>query len=140
MGMSTREWVRFISEDLGVGLPPIDVASVVIERQNAGRSGWPSSQPVLTDAVLDSAEIEPFIRVTMSAEQVEHGSPPSDVDVAVPPGLDVSTRQCVAVEDSSNGLRSECGGNSHHRDPPSTRSAERGRTRAGRGRAPYPPR
>ncbi len=32
MGMSTQEWARYLSEDLGVGLPPDQVAALVIER------------------------------------------------------------------------------------------------------------
>lgn len=129
MGMSTMEWSRYLSEDLGVGLPPEEVASLVIERMTrsyashlplmpgaveavrrmAGR--WPlglasSSPSALIEAVLDSAELRPFFRVRMSTEQVEHGKPSPDVYVAVAAELGVSTPQCVAVEDSSNGLRS----------------------------------
>ncbi|MGH3418950.1 MAG: HAD family hydrolase, partial [Streptosporangiaceae bacterium] len=32
MGMSTPEWARYLSQDLGVGLPPDQVAALVIER------------------------------------------------------------------------------------------------------------
>jgi beta-phosphoglucomutase-like phosphatase (HAD superfamily) len=35
MGMSTGEWARYLSEDLGVGLPPDQVAALVIERMAA---------------------------------------------------------------------------------------------------------
>jgi hypothetical protein len=35
MGMSTSEWARYLSEDLGVGLPPDRVAAVVIGRMAA---------------------------------------------------------------------------------------------------------
>src|SRR5258705_192625 len=35
MGMSTPEWARYLSEDLGVGLPPNEVASLVVERMAA---------------------------------------------------------------------------------------------------------
>ena len=35
MGMSTPEWARYLSEDLGVGLPPEQVATVVIDRMAA---------------------------------------------------------------------------------------------------------
>src|SRR5215475_12767346 len=35
MGMSTGEWARYLSEDLGVGLPPETVAKLVIERMAA---------------------------------------------------------------------------------------------------------
>jgi len=32
MGMSTPEWARYLSEDLGVGLPPDKVAALVTDR------------------------------------------------------------------------------------------------------------
>jgi len=35
MGMSTPEWARYLSEDLGVGLPPGQVAREVIDRMTA---------------------------------------------------------------------------------------------------------
>jgi len=35
MGMSTQEWARYLSEDLGVGLPPAKVATVVTDRMAA---------------------------------------------------------------------------------------------------------
>src|ERR1700749_4031967 len=35
MGMSTPEWARYLSEDLGVGLPPGEVASIVVDRMAA---------------------------------------------------------------------------------------------------------
>ena len=64
MGMSTPEWARYLSEDLGVGLSPDQVAAEVIDRMvarytehvplmdaaatrcagspPAGRSAWPA--------------------------------------------------------------------------------------------------
>src|SRR2546429_328254 len=35
MGMSTPEWARYLSGDLGVGLPPDEVASLVVDRMAA---------------------------------------------------------------------------------------------------------
>ena len=32
MGMSTPEWARYLAEDLGVGLPPEEVARAVVDR------------------------------------------------------------------------------------------------------------
>jgi HAD superfamily hydrolase (TIGR01509 family) len=136
MGMSTLEWSRYLSEDLAVGLPPQEVASVVIERMATSYASdlplmpgaaeavrrmaghWPlglasSSPAALVEAVLDSAELQPFFRVTMSTEQVEHGKPSPDIYLAVAAELDVSTHQCVAVEDSSNGLRSASAAGMH---------------------------
>src|SRR5947207_15144169 len=42
MGMSTGEWARYLSQDLGVGLPPETVAATVIgEMQARYRDGVP---------------------------------------------------------------------------------------------------
>ena len=35
MGMSTQEWAGYLSADLGVGLPPDQVAALVIDRMAA---------------------------------------------------------------------------------------------------------
>ena len=34
LGMSTAEWASYLSADLGVGLPPDEVADVVIDRKS----------------------------------------------------------------------------------------------------------
>ena len=132
MGMSTPEWARYLSEDLGVGLPPDQVAAVVIDRMAAGyrehipllpgaveavrrlAARWPlglaSSAPaVLIEAVLQAAGLRPCLQVTMSTEQVPHGKPAPDIYLAVAARLGVSPANCAAVEDSSNGLRSAAG-------------------------------
>jgi HAD superfamily hydrolase (TIGR01509 family) len=129
MGMNTQEWSRYLSEDIGVGLPPEEVASVVIDRMAASYTSelplipgaveavrrmaerWPlglasSSPTALIETVLESAGLQPHFRVTMSTEEVERGKPSPDVYLAVADQLGVSPHRCVAVEDSSNGLRS----------------------------------
>ena len=129
MGMSTPEWARYLSEDLGVGLPPDEVAALVIDRMAAsyreripllpgaveavGRlaARWPlglaSSAPaVLIDIVLQSAGLRPYFAVTMSTEQVPHGKPAPDIYLAVAARLGCSPPGCAAIEDSSNGIRS----------------------------------
>ena len=136
MGMSTQEWARYLSEDLGVGLPPDRVAALVIDRMGAryrqeipflpgavesvrrlaGR--WPlglaSSAPaVLIETVLDAAGLSSYFRVTMSTEQVPHGKPAPDIYLAVTARLGVEPARCAAVEDSSNGLRSAAAAGLH---------------------------
>jgi HAD superfamily hydrolase (TIGR01509 family) len=129
MGMSTREWASYLSKDLGVGLPPDEVAALVIDRMAAryreriplmpGAVGavrllagrWPlglasSSPPVLIETVLDAAALRSYFQVTMSTEQVPHGKPAPDIYLAVAARLGVPPAGCAAVEDSSNGLRS----------------------------------
>jgi len=129
MGMSTPEWARYLSQDLGVGLPPDQVAAMVIDRMAARyreqlplmpgaveavqrlAARWPlglaSSAPaVLIDTVLEAAGLRPHFQVTMSTEQVPHGKPAPDIYLAVTSRLGVEPARCAAVEDSSNGLRS----------------------------------
>jgi len=136
MGMSTPEWARYLSEDLGVGLPPDDVASLVVDRMAARyreripflpgaveavrrlAAGWPlglaSSAPaVLIETVLQAADLGSYFQVTMSTEQVPHGKPAPDIYLAVTDRLGVSPAACAAVEDSSNGLRSAAAARLH---------------------------
>jgi len=129
MGMSTGEWARYLSEDLGVGLPPDRVAALVIERMAARytehlplmpgaveavrrlAARWPlglasSSPPSLIGTVLDAAGLRECFVTTLSTEQVAHGKPAPDIYLAVCDRLGHSPQTCAAVEDSTNGLRS----------------------------------
>ena len=136
MGMSTQEWARYLSEDLGVGLPPQEVAALVVDRMAdryreripflpgaveavrrlAGR--WPlglaSSAPAaLIETVLQAARLRSYFKVTMSTEQVPHGKPAPDIYLTVTARLGVTPTSCAAVEDSSNGLRSAAAAGLH---------------------------
>jgi HAD superfamily hydrolase (TIGR01509 family) len=129
MGMSTGEWARYLSDDLGVGLPPEAVATMVIEAMQyryreqvplmpgavqaverlAGR--WPlglasSSPQALIGTVLDRVGLGGYFTATMSTEQVAHGKPAPDIYIAVTDQLGFAPERCAAVEDSANGLRS----------------------------------
>jgi HAD superfamily hydrolase (TIGR01509 family) len=129
MGMSTPEWAQYLSEDLGVGLPPDQVAIQVIARMTARytervplmdgavdavhrmAARWPlavaSSAPVVLIAtVLQSVGLRSCFSVVMSTEQVAHGKPAPDIYLAVTAALGCPPPDCAAVEDSSNGLRS----------------------------------
>ena len=129
MGMSTPEWAGYLSGDLGVGLPPDEVAALVIDRMVARyqervpfmdgaveavhrlAARWPlglasSSPPRLIETVLQSAGLRSCFPVVMSTEQVAHGKPAPDIYLAVTAQLGCPPPDCAAVEDSSNGLRS----------------------------------
>ena len=129
MGMSTPEWARYLSEDLGVGLPPDQVAAEVIDRMVARYTShvplmaaavdtvrtfaarWPlglasSSPPRLIEAVLQPAGLRACFEAVLSTEQVAHGKPAPDIYLAVTAALGFPPAACAAVEDSSNGLRS----------------------------------
>ena len=129
MGMSTGEWARYLSEDLGVRLTPERVASVVVGQMAAryrehvpwlpGAVGavhamaarWPlglaSSAPrSLLEIVLDAGQLRPYFRVYASTEEVPHGKPAPDIYLTVTKRMGVAATSSAAVEDSSNGLRS----------------------------------
>lgn len=136
MGMSTQEWARYLSEDLGIGLPPDQVARLVI-RAMAGQyqhhlpllpgaveavrrmaQRWPvglasSSPPALIHTVLTTAGIAPLVAVSISTEEVARGKPAPDVYLAVASRLGVAPERAAAVEDSSNGLRSAAAAGLH---------------------------
>ena len=129
MGMSTQEWAAYLSQDLGVGLPPEQVAAVVIERMAARyrdhlplmpgavaavermAAAWPlglgSSAPAsLIGTVLDTAGVREYFGVVMSTEQLTRGKPAPDIYLAVTGKLGVDPAAAAAVEDSTNGLKS----------------------------------
>ena len=129
MGMSTPEWARYLSVDLGVGLPPDEVAALVVRgmageysrhlpalpgadaavRRMAGQ--WPlalasSSARPLIDLVLAASGWAELFAVTVSTEEVARGKPEPDVYLDAVRRLGADPAGCLAVEDSSNGLRS----------------------------------
>jgi HAD superfamily hydrolase (TIGR01509 family) len=129
MGMSTPEWARYLSQDLGVALPADRVAALVIEHMRSRYASalplmagaaqavrrlaarWPlglasSSPPVLIETVLASASLTSCFAAVMSTEQVARGKPAPDIYLAVARQLGVAPARCAAIEDSANGLRS----------------------------------
>jgi HAD superfamily hydrolase (TIGR01509 family) len=129
MGMSTGEWSRHLSEDVGVDRTPEQVAADVLGRMaERYRDALPlipgsvaavrrlgerftlalasSSARVLIDQVLATAGLTDAFRVTLSTEEVPRGKPAPDVYLEVVSRLGLSPQVCAAVEDSSNGLRS----------------------------------
>ncbi|MBQ1061279.1 HAD family phosphatase [Micromonospora chalcea] len=129
MGMSTGEWAEYLSGELGVGrsaeqvatevvtemarryaqrVPVIDGAEEVVRRIAAR---WPlglaSSSPTrLIAAALDATGLAGSFGATLSTEETARGKPAPDVWLAVAGRLGVDPARCVAVEDSSNGVRS----------------------------------
>jgi HAD superfamily hydrolase (TIGR01509 family) len=129
MGMSTGEWARYMSSELGVGMPPDEVAAAVIgamarryaehlplmpdavEAVTSLAGRWPlavaSSAPQsLIDVVLDVSGLRPSFRAALSSELVPRGKPAPDIYLAVLGKLGIAAGNCAAIEDSSNGLRS----------------------------------
>ena len=128
MGMSSPEWSAYLRDDLGVqrgldainddvvrrmhesyedGLPLLPGA---LETVRALAARWPlglasSSNREIIDVFLERSGVGDLFGATVSSEQVARGKPAPDVYLETARRLDVDRRACVAIEDSSNGLR-----------------------------------
>jgi HAD superfamily hydrolase (TIGR01509 family) len=129
LGMSSPEWSAYVRDELGVDMTPQDISDDVVERLVAGyRRGlpllpgaveavralaerWPlglassSNRPVIA-LVLEESGLDAVIGARVSSEEVARGKPAPDVYIEAARRLGVDPARCVAVEDSSNGLRS----------------------------------
>lgn len=129
MGMSSREWARYMHEELGLRESPEEISEAVVRRLEAlyrerlplipgaveavRRIGarWPlgvasSSNRPLIDLVLELSGLAPLFRATVSSEEVERGKPAPDVYLEAARRLGCDPARCAAIEDSENGIRS----------------------------------
>jgi HAD superfamily hydrolase (TIGR01509 family) len=129
LGMSSLEWSRYVAEELGVDLAPEEISHQVVGHllavyreqlpllpgareaveRVAGR--WPlglasSSNPEVIRVVLSESGLERSFTVWVSSEEVGAGKPAPDVYLEAARRLGVRPADCVAVEDSENGIRS----------------------------------
>jgi HAD superfamily hydrolase (TIGR01509 family) len=127
-GMSSAEWSAYLRDELGAEGEPAAIsgevaAGVVAEVQRtlpllpgavdavrALAERWPlavasSANREVIDAVLDGAGLTACFAATVSSEEVPRGKPAPDVYLEAARRLGVDPTACVAVEDSSNGLR-----------------------------------
>jgi HAD superfamily hydrolase (TIGR01509 family) len=128
MGMSSPEWAAYMRDSLAV---PLDVAEInreVVARMETFyrerlpllpgavaavktlAATWPlglasSSNREIIDLAIDSAGLSGAFTATVSSEEVARGKPAPDVYLEAARRLGVDPFRCVAVEDSSNGLR-----------------------------------
>jgi HAD superfamily hydrolase (TIGR01509 family) len=128
MGMSSPEWSAYLRDELGVDLDPGAISDAVVARLEeiyrerlplldgaveaverlAQR--WPlglasSSNREIIDLFLELSRLGRFFEVTLSSEEVTRGKPNPDVYLEVARRLGVEPAACVAVEDSSNGIK-----------------------------------
>lgn len=130
MGMSTPEWARYCSEKLGFPGTLTEIADRVIGgiadayasgrvrllpgaadavRRMAARGPIAvasSSPPVLIDAGLAALGVSDLVTVRVSSESVGFGKPRPEVYLEACRRLGVPGQEAVAVEDSTNGIRS----------------------------------
>jgi HAD superfamily hydrolase (TIGR01509 family) len=127
MGMSSREWSRYMHETIGLAEPPEEINREVVQRladlyrrrlpvipgaheaveRLAAR--WPlgvasSSNRELIDLVLELLGVQHLFRATVSSEEVDRGKPAPDVYLEAARRLGVDPAFAAAVEDSQNGI------------------------------------
>ena len=128
MGMSSPEWSAYLRDELAV---PMDAGAINREIVRRMQDGYRSELPLLPgageavralaerwplglassanreviDLVLELAGFGDAFRVTVSSEEVERGKPAPDVYLKAARELGAAPARCVAVEDSSSGLR-----------------------------------
>lgn len=128
-GMSAPEWEAYLHDDLGVPGTPGEIGRRVVDALAASyredlpllpgavetvrslAASYPlavasSSNKELIELVLDQAGIADAFAVVVSSEEVARGKPAPDVYLEAASRLGVDPTACVAIEDSSNGLRS----------------------------------
>lgn len=129
MGMSSIEWSSYMHDELGVALAPQQISETVVARlEQLYRQHLPllpgareavielaavwqlglassANRPII-DLVLHLAGLTGSFAAAVSSEEVEHGKPAPDVYLEAARRVGVSATDCVAVEDSSNGVRS----------------------------------
>jgi HAD superfamily hydrolase (TIGR01509 family) len=129
MGMSSPEWSHYMHERIGLSDSPEEINRIVVERMleryHAGPPWIPgaleavrrtaasftlglasSSNRELIDAVLEAGAITALFRTTVSSEEVARGKPAPDVYLEAAARLGAEPHDCVAIEDSHNGIRS----------------------------------
>jgi HAD superfamily hydrolase (TIGR01509 family) len=129
MGMSSPEWSRYMHESIGLSESPEEINRIVVERMLERYAAGPpwlpdavetvrrlarelvlglasSSNREIINRVLEAGGIADCFRATASSEEVAAGKPAPDVYVEVAGRLGVDPRDCTAVEDSHNGIRS----------------------------------
>ncbi|MQA73342.1 MAG: HAD-IA family hydrolase [Solirubrobacterales bacterium] len=129
MGMSTPEWTRWMHDELGVRLAPEEIRDAVLERlervyrervplMRGAREAvarmaarWPlavasSSARRLVEVALAETGLDRHFVAIVSSEEVERGKPAPDVWLEATRRLAVDPVRCVAVEDSTAGIRS----------------------------------
>lgn len=128
IGMRTEEWAQYIHDDLGVALPPSEIARLVVDGVVAALRNdvpiLPGAQEVLdrfsrevrlglatsaarpvADAVLERTGWKRFFEVVVSADEVTRGKPEPDVYLRALQLMQADPATTEAVEDSTNGIR-----------------------------------
>ena len=99
------EVIRLIKSE-GVIMPGVHEVIAVIDSQNIPMAIASSSPMDIIDAVLEKIHIRDKIKIIHSAEHEPYGKPHPGVYITTAEKLSVSPAQCLAFEDSPNGVLS----------------------------------
>jgi HAD superfamily hydrolase (TIGR01509 family) len=128
MGMTPPEWARYLHDRVRIPLAPGAIERAVVEQLvadyerdspffpgaieavRAVSRRWPtglasSSGRDLIDLVVRLGGLSDAFRITVSGAEVGRGKPAPDVYLKAAELLAAEPSGCVAVEDSSNGIR-----------------------------------
>jgi HAD superfamily hydrolase (TIGR01509 family) len=128
MGMSAPEWAVYRRDELAVPMDADAIDREVVRRMEDGyreslpllpgaeqavrslAERWPlglasSANREVIDLVLELAGFGDAFQATVSSEEVDRGKPAPDVYLEAARRLEVTPADCVAIEDSSSGLR-----------------------------------
>jgi HAD superfamily hydrolase (TIGR01509 family) len=126
-GMSSPVWTAYLHDTLGVPLSTDEIGDHVVafvrRHYEAGlpllpgapetvrelATAWPlglasSSNRSIIDFVLDVSGLAACFSTSVSSEEVARGKPAPDVYLEAARRLGVPADECVAVEDSTNGI------------------------------------
>ena len=129
MGMSSKEWSKYVHDEVGVPDPPEEINRRVLEwvekryredlpwipgAQEAVKrmaTAFPlglatSSNREIIDIVVEVGGFEDLFQTTVSSEEVERGKPAPDVYLEAMRRMNVDPANTAAIEDSTNGLLS----------------------------------
>jgi HAD superfamily hydrolase (TIGR01509 family) len=129
MGMSSPEWSLYLQEVIGIPRTPAEINTEVVRRlllryavelpvvpgavevvETLRRHEIPlavasSSNREIIDTVLAELGVSEHFAITVSSEEVAAGKPAPAVYLEAARRLGVDPLACVAIEDSSNGIR-----------------------------------
>ena len=130
MGMSSAEWSRYLHESVGLAERPEAINAEVVRRMLAryevdlpvvagavevvrtlatrglSLAVASSSNRTLIDAVLARLGLVDAFDATVSSEEVAYGKPSPDVYLEAARRIGVEPPACMAIEDSTSGIRS----------------------------------
>ncbi len=138
LGMSSRQWPRYLREELGVDMEPQEISDAVVQRVEARyrerlpllpgaveavrrvSAGRPlglatSSNREIVDLFLSLSGLADAFAVTLSTEEVGEGAgkPAPDVYLEACRRLGADPARAAAVEDSTNGLKAAAAAGMH---------------------------